>query len=411
MSKTVLKNTGAIVSGDLREPLLPGDTIVVEDGRFAAIGYAGRLDLTNADTVLDIQQMTVAPGLIDPHVHVVVGDWTPRQTAFGWMEGALQAGVTTAISQGAAHVQGMPPLGKATKALSLTLAYTYQNFRPGGMKVHGGSVILESGLDEADFREMHEAGVRTIAEIGGAGITDPEEVLAMVRIARNLGWTVPVHLGAKSIPGSVSLITAESVLRYEPDLLVHVNGGSTAAPWPEIEKTITQSQVMLEVIYSGNTAVGHRVIRLLRERGELHRLLLGSDTPTCFGVVPNAILRTVVDISSVHGIPAAQAWAFATGNVAKVYKLDVGLIRPGAPADLVVVHPADDACTDNGLACIEYGDTPSINLIMVDGRVVAEHARNTRISSLKVLVEKYTPPAGGGRAEDVLYPGIFRGGR
>jgi enamidase len=409
--KTVVKNIATIVSGDLTRPLLPGDTIVVQDGRFAAVGAGRDLDLTGADTIIDAAQMTALPGLIDPHIHLVVGDWNPRQSALAPLEGVLHGGVTTALSQGSPYLQGRPKTGKGTKALSLLLAYSYQNFRPGGgLKVHGGSVILESGLGKDDFAELHEAGVRMVAEIGGAGIVDPAEVNRMVGWMRDLGWTIPVHFGPKSVPASSSLLTAEEVLRYEPDVLVHVNGGSTAAPWEEIEKTIARSTVKLEVIFAGNPAIGHRVVGRLVERGELHRLLIGSDTPTSHGVMPIAILRTVYQVASMNGIPPEQAWAFATGNVADAYRLDVGRIRPGASADLLLMHTPIDAPTRNALECLARGDLPAITLVMVDGRVIAEHARNTRFSSRKITYEKYTAPPAGDSADDLLLPAMFRGG-
>ena len=43
---------------------------------------------------------SVLPGLIDPHIHLVVGDWNPRQSVFGPLEGIFNGGVTTALSQG-----------------------------------------------------------------------------------------------------------------------------------------------------------------------------------------------------------------------------------------------------------------------------------------------------------------------
>lgn len=409
--KTVIKNIATIVSGDLQQPLLDGDTIVIRDGRFAAIGTERELDVARADTIIDAQRMTALPGLIDPHIHLVVGDWNPRQSAFGPLEGVLHGGVTTALSQGSPYLQGRPKTGKGTKALSLLLAYTYQNFRPGGgLKVHGGSVILESGLGKDDFAELHEAGVRMIAEIGGAGVIDPREVGPMLKWVRDLGWTVPVHFGPKSVPTSSSLLTADEVLRYDPDVLVHVNGGSTAAPWEEIEKTITGSDVVMEVIFAGNPAIGHRVVQRLQERGELRRLLIGSDTPTSHGVVPIAILRTVYQLASMNQIPPAEAWALATGNVADAYKLEVGRIRPGAPADLLLMHTPIDAPTDNALDCLARGDLPAVTLVMTDGRVIAEHARNTRFSSRKVRMEKYTPPPVSENADEALLPAMFRGG-
>ena len=74
--KTVIKNIGQLVSGDLGGPRLDADSLVIADGRILAIGRG--LD-EDADTVIDARGTTVMPGLIDSHVHPVFGDFTPRQ--------------------------------------------------------------------------------------------------------------------------------------------------------------------------------------------------------------------------------------------------------------------------------------------------------------------------------------------
>ena len=39
MEKTIIKNIGTIVSGDIEQPIIEGTVVVVEDGKIAAIGY------------------------------------------------------------------------------------------------------------------------------------------------------------------------------------------------------------------------------------------------------------------------------------------------------------------------------------------------------------------------------------
>src|SRR5262245_38129321 len=60
--KTLVRNVGALVSGDLRRPLLDADSLVLRDGVIAAVGRG--LD-EDADTVIDARGTTVLPGLID----------------------------------------------------------------------------------------------------------------------------------------------------------------------------------------------------------------------------------------------------------------------------------------------------------------------------------------------------------
>ena len=105
--KVAICNLGRIVSGDWRNPFAAGDTIVTDAGRIV-IGrhraQAGR----SADVVIDAGGMTAIPGLIDSHVHVTFGDYTPRQRTVGYLESYLHGGVTTAISASEVHVPGPP---------------------------------------------------------------------------------------------------------------------------------------------------------------------------------------------------------------------------------------------------------------------------------------------------------------
>ena len=85
-TKLVIRNIGLLLSGALEKPILDADTIVAENGKITAIGRAKDVDTEGATTIVDANGTTVAPGLIDSHVHPVAGDWTPRQNQIGWID-------------------------------------------------------------------------------------------------------------------------------------------------------------------------------------------------------------------------------------------------------------------------------------------------------------------------------------
>src|ERR1044072_4536231 len=97
-TKLVIRNIGLLLSGALEQPILDADTIVAENGRSTAIGRAKDVDSEGATTIVDANGTTVAPGLIDSHVHPVAGDWTPRQNQNGWIDTFLHGGGATIIS-------------------------------------------------------------------------------------------------------------------------------------------------------------------------------------------------------------------------------------------------------------------------------------------------------------------------
>ena len=67
----------------------------------------------------------------------------------------------------------------------------------------------------------------------------------------------------------------------------------------------------------------------MTERGQLHRLTLGTDTPGGTGVIPRGMLRNVLYLASMCGLTPGEAVAIATGNTARAHGLDVGMLDVG----------------------------------------------------------------------------------
>src|SRR5258708_25190729 len=100
MSRLLIRNIGLLLSGDLERPILDADTVLAVDGKVSAVGKQKDIDAEGATLVIDAKGTTLAPGLIDSHVHPVAGDWTPRQNQLGWIDSYLHGGATTMISAG-----------------------------------------------------------------------------------------------------------------------------------------------------------------------------------------------------------------------------------------------------------------------------------------------------------------------
>ena len=277
--KTLIRNIGQLVTGDLRQPLADADSLAIRDGRIAAVGRG--LD-EDADLVIDARGTTVMPGLIDSHVHPVFGDFTPRQRTVDFLDSGLNGGVTTAISAGEVHLPGRPRDVVGLKALAIVAAKAWANFRPGGVKVHAGAPILELGLTEGDFKEMAAAGVKLVGEIGLGSVKTGRDAAPMVRWAKQLGMTVTIHTGGPSIAGS-SAIGAEMVLEAQPHVVGHINGGTTSMAPAEIERLVA-TDMALEIVQCGNARTALHTLRVAREQGALGRVIVGNDAPSIQGV-------------------------------------------------------------------------------------------------------------------------------
>ena len=249
--KTVVRNIGLMLSGDLAQPILDADCIVAVDGRIDSFGKEADLNTAGADTVIDARGTALAPGLIDSHVHPVFGDWTPRQNQFNWIDSFLNGGVTTMISAGEVHLPGRPKDIVGLKALAVTAQRAFDAMRPAGMKVHAGAPVIEKGMEEEDFAEMARNGVKLLGEVGLGGVKQGEEAKRMVAWARKYGIQSTIHTGGPSIPGS-GLIDKDVVLEADADVIGHINGGHTALPLDQIRCLCEQCSRAVEIVHNGN---------------------------------------------------------------------------------------------------------------------------------------------------------------
>ena len=375
-SKLVIKNIGLLLSGDINKPILDADTIVAINGKITAVGKEKDCDIGHATILIDAKFTTLAPGLIDSHVHPVFGDWTPRQNQIGWIESTLNGGVTTMISAGEVHLPGRPKDIVGLKALAITAQRAYQNFQPGGVKVLAGAPVIEQGMVESDFKELADAGVSLLGEVGLGSVKAGAEAKKMVAWARKYGIQSTIHTGGPSIPGS-GLIDKDVVLEADADIIGHINGGHTALPEKHVCELCERSKRGIEIVHNGNEKIGLAAARAAMELKCLERVILGTDGPAGSGVQPLGILRMIALLASLGDIPTEIAFCFATGNTARMRNLNCGLIEIGRSADFVLMDRAQHTAGRNLLESVALGDIPGVGMVIIDGIVRCQRSRNT----------------------------------
>lgn len=375
-ARLVIRNIGLLLSGELTRPILDADTVLAVDGRITAVGKRKDIDCEGATLVIDAKGTTLAPGLIDSHVHPVAGDWTPRQNQIGWIDSYLHGGVTSMISAGEVHTPGRPKDVVGLKAMAIFAQRAFAAFRPGGVRIHAGAPVIEHGMVEEDFKDLAAAGVTMLGEVGLGSVKDGATARQMVGWARKFGIQSTIHTGGPSIPGS-SLIDKDIVLAADADVIGHINGGHTALPDDQIVTLCEKSTRALEVVHNGNERAALLALRTARELKQLDRVILGTDSPAGSGVQPLGILRMIAMLASLGEIPAEIAVCFATGNTAKIRKLDCGLIAPGRPATFAMIDKAQHSAGKTVLESIQRGDLPGIGMMIVDGVISTHRSRNT----------------------------------
>jgi len=389
--RTAIVNIGTIVTGDWRQSGVDGDTIVMGNGIIEVVGTASGSAVSKCDVVIDADGATAVPGFIDSQVHNTFGDYTPRQKTVGFLESYVHGGTTTGISASEVHVTGRPKDPEGVKALAVAALKCFESYRPGGMRFWAGSVILEPGLVEADFKELSDKGV-WLAKAGFGAVDTPYDYAPMVDWARKHGMVTTVHTGSASIPGS-SGIWADHLLKMKPHVSFHVNGGPAAMPDEDFPRLVNESDIALQVCTAGNLRTLLMTADLLRKADQFDRLLIATDTPTGSGIMPLGMMYTITHLASLTDLPVEHAIAAATGNNAKVYDLNCGLLRVGSDADVLLLDACVGSSKNTALDGLRNGDIVAIGAVITDGipRFVGK-SRNTPAPNRNIRVAECRLP-------------------
>ena len=378
MATILIKNIGTLVTGDLAAPIRQADSIFIKNGLIDAIGNGLN---PAADQVIDAHGITAIPGLIDSHSHPSIGEYTPAQNSLGWITNYMHGGVTSLISAGELHLPGLPLPPDARTALSVAIVTKrcYDNFRPSGVKVHAGTLLLVPGLTEKDFDQIHTLGIKLVKFIFyDYSLLPNGEATRYVDWAHARGIKVKIHSGGVSRSGVSQVAGFEMVQKIRPDIIGHITGGPIPMPEEDMTRIANETECFMEICTSGNYRLALSLARTIKTNRRYDRVLIGTDTPGGTGIVPRGILREIAFISSVGEIAPEKAVCMATGNVGRAHDLNLGILAEGRPADLVLMHKITGSVSKDALDSFSKGDLPGISYVIIDGVVqVAGRSQQT----------------------------------
>ncbi len=158
-------------------------------------------------------------------------------------------------------------------------------------------------------------------------------------------------------------------------------------PDEDYPRIVNESRIALQVCTAGNLRTALLVGHLVRKANQFDRLLVATDTPTGSGIMPLGMLYLISHLASLSDMPVEWAIAAATGNNAKVYRLNSGFLAPGRDADVVVLDACVGGSKKTALDALRNGDIPAVAAVVTDGvpRFVGR-SRNTPAPVRRVCV-------------------------
>ena len=382
-------------------------TVLVRDGRIAAIGPVDRTEVPPGAEVVDGTDRYLMPGLAEMHGHVP-GEESPN----------LDRVLTLFVANGVTSVRGM--LGQPSHLSLRERLAAGELLGPrlytSGPSLNGGSVSgprdaadtvraqqaagydflkIHPGLTRAEFQAIAEAGLQagirfaghvpsdvglalalelgisTIDHLDGymqalvppdrdpsggfdsffglllAPAAEPAGIGSLARATRAAGtWNVPTQSLFEHRVGAVAPATmaAWPEMRYVP--------ADTVRQWVELKEELIADPAYSPEIAARAIGLRRQLILALHEKGA--PLLLGSDAPQVFNV-PGFSLHRELELLVAAGLTPYEALRTGTVNAARWFGWSdrLGTVEVGKEADLVLVD--DDPLADVGNARRVHG--------------------------------------------------------
>ena len=390
--------TGArIIDGTGKAPIEQG-TIVVTNGRIAAVGPLASVTVPAGATRIDSTGKTIIPGLINVHGHISTDDYTKlprRQHMMDILKVYSEYGVTTTTNLGSYEIVD------ETESLKIR-----DEQRKNG---HDRTRLYDAG-ENAIGKTPEEArqSVARLAEVkvdlikyhinGNANDMNPETYGALVDEAKKRGFLTTVHIfnlrdakgavekGTNAIVHSVRDQNVDQELidmmkrnnvGYVPtltrDLSVFVYENEPAF-WrePFFQKGMYVYKTQVDILKTpaeqqkARSSPQVQRIKVALEQAKRNLKLLsdggviigmGTDTasPNDLGRWPGYFEHTEMELMVASGMTPMQVLVAATGNAARILRLDnIGTIAVGKEADLVVLNanPLDNIRNTRQIASV-----------------------------------------------------------
>lgn len=431
--------------------LIPDGTVVI-DGN--TISYVGTDSTVAAARTIDARGKLVCPGFINLHVHsqLNIGDYLvtdvtkqdylsanyfvfgapakekmtsppPQGVAIGRkyaLFSALKNGATTVLDPGSGpgDFEGYVEIvGQIGGRVFFSPSYRSSDIftDPDGKHYYGprpdgGRKGLEAAADFIrKYHGMHHGRLQGILNPAQAETCEPSLLKETVAAAKELGVGIHIHAGGNlrefihivyNHRKSIGEYLAATGILGPKTVLGHMVyfAGHSRVDYPFGDE--------IKLIADGGASVGHcphKYAKMALAMESFDRYVerginvgLGTDTYPLDIISEmryTSLITRLVDRKYHGGRPADVFNAATIGGAKALGRDDLGRIARGAKADIVIVNlrttrygPLRDPVN----ALVEYGSGADVESVMVDGEVVIEQGRSTRIDEADLLAEAET---------------------
>lgn len=331
----VLKNANVI--DVYQAEMISGDLAIV-DGKIAGINgeYQGK-------ETIDLKGKIVAPGFIDPHIHVESSYVTPEE--FGRL--LVPHGTTTVLADpheivNVLGLSGLDYMIEAAKETALDIRYMMPSCVPATNMENAGAVIEAANMISS-FEKKQVDGLAEFMNFPGV-IHAQDEVLDKLLAAKERGLRIDGHS---------PMVFNEELNAYAAAGIANDHECSTVE---ELKDRIARG--MYVFLREGSVTQNLRTLLNGVTDNNYQRCVLSADDLQAKTILEKGHLDNSIRICIEEGVSPLRAIQMATINAAQCCQLtDRGAIAPGLRADLVIFSDLAQ---------------PEIEATYIEGELVAE---------------------------------------
>ncbi len=331
----VLKNANVI--DVYQAEMISGDLAIV-DGKIAGINgeYQGK-------ETIDLKGKIVAPGFIDPHIHVESSYVTPEE----FSRLLVPHGTTTVLADpheivNVLGLSGLDYMIEAAKETALDIRYMMPSCVPATNMENAGAVIEAADMISS-FEKKQVDGLAEFMNFPGV-IHAQDEVLDKLLAAKERGLRIDGHS---------PMVFNEELNAYAAAGIANDHECSTVE---ELKDRIARG--MYVFLREGSVTQNLRTLLNGVTDNNYQRCVLSADDLQAKTILEKGHLDNSIRICIEEGVSPLRAIQMATINAAQCCQLtDRGAIAPGLRADLVIFSDLAQ---------------PEIEATYIKGKLVAE---------------------------------------
>lgn len=336
----VLKN--GVIIDVYQGTTLKGDVAIV-DGKIAGIGedYRGKEER-------DVKGKYIAPGLIDPHIHVESSYVTPEE--FGRL--LVPHGTTTVMADpheivNVAGLKGLDYMVEAAQNTALDVQYMLPSCVPATSMENAGAVLNAEDM-VAPLKDGKAEGLAEFMDFPGV-IYAQDEILEKLLVAKNLN---------KRIDGHSPMVSGKELNAY---IAAGVENDHECTTVEEIKERLARG--MYVFLREGTVTQNLRHSLKAVTPRNAHRCVLNGDDVQAKTILEKGHIDNNIRICVEEGMDPIQAIQMGTINAANCCQLsDRGAVAPGLRADLMLFSDLENF---------------SVEETYIDGKQVAKQGRYT----------------------------------